>query len=99
MAMEPIRDSILFAFEDTVRQGMFDEVSSGGIILGKNSDSTTGSPRWAKVLAVGPDVDTNDIKIGGTVLIENLAWTEGFEHDGVKIWKTDVTKIMAIKEA
>jgi len=97
--MQPIRDGILFAFEDDVSKGMFDEKSEGGIILSRNADSSTSSARWGKVLAVGPKVPTKEVDIGSRVLIEPMMWTEGFEHDGVKIWKTDYTKVMAIQEA
>lgn len=92
--LEPIRNNILFVFEDNVRSdGMFGEETESGIIYKTHNDSA-GAPRWGTVLAVGPDV--TEIENGDRILIEPLMWTEGFVHDGVKIWQTNDEKVMAL---
>ena len=95
--LSPTRNNILFAFFDETTNGKFFDTSDGGIILGKATvHDMMEQARWVRVLAVGPDV--TEVAIGDVVLIEPLMWTEGFTHDYVEIWKTDETKILAIKE-
>lgn len=91
--LRPLKDSILFVFMDDVNYKGFSNKTATGIIY-KSLDDGLNSPRWAKVLAVGPTVDT--IKPGMHILIEALRWTEGFKFDGVMIWKTVEKEVMAI---
>src|SRR5258708_2612002 len=35
-------------------------------------------PRWARVLAVGPDVEDDDVKIGDLILCDTLKWGRKF---------------------
>ena len=50
-----------------------------------------------KVVAVGPKVDP-EITVGTKILIEPLMWTDGFTHDGVKLWQTTDAKVIGIEE-
>jgi co-chaperonin GroES (HSP10) len=59
----------------------FDErISSGGIIL-LNDDRTNAGvrPRWAKVYALGPDFDDDEIQIGKWLCIAHGRWTRGID--------------------
>ncbi len=93
--LEPIKDSVVFAFEDTVVNGRFVETSDSGIYLGRSEagQRDAQAPRWVKVLAVGPDVP-REIVAGSRVLVEPSQWTYGMEYDGVKLWRTTADKIM-----
>lgn len=66
--------------------------SKGGIILRDDNGKDHGiRPRWAKVYAVGEDVD--DLFIGDWVLLEHGRWTFGMDIEtttGVdKVWVID----------
>lgn len=93
--LSPIRDSFLFVFFNDTSQGRFHDRSKSGIILTNNDfDSQHKYARWAKVLAVGPEV--KDFKNGAIVLIEYGRWTQGFKYDDVDIWKSDARQVCAI---
>ena len=98
MALRPLKNYFLFAFFNETSGGMFGpDRNRGKIMLVGRDIMTQGTlPRWAKVLAVGPEV--TDISVGDIVLIEAGKWTIGFEHEGVKIWKSDQDKVLAIGE-
>lgn len=57
------------------------KISAGGIIVLDDNMKQSGiRPRWAKVLAVGPDVDPRDnINVGDFLLLEHLGWVRGME--------------------
>ena len=97
-----IKNHILFAFFDKVKDGRFVGKSDSTIVIPSSAgqyinDESAGQARYGKVLAVGPDCDP-EIKAGTVVLIEKLMWSEGFEHEDVKVWRTDDTKILAIRD-
>lgn len=97
MALRPLKDSFLFAFFNETAQGLFFERNSGVIQLtNKDWDSMGKFARWGKVLAIGPQVE--DFSVGDIVLIEAGMWTVGCEFDGVKVWKSDESKVIAIGE-
>ena len=91
-----LNDSILFVFLDGANSKGFTNQTESGIVY-KSAEDSLNSPRWGKILAIGPKVE--DVSVGQVVLIESLQWTEGFKHDGVTIWRTVESKIMAIRES
>lgn len=92
--LELIKDSIIFAFEDKVVNGNFVETSASGIYLGRDKHRAVNEPRWARVVAVGPEA--YDVKRGDRILIEPTMWTEGMVHDGVTLWRTIEKHVIAI---
>ena len=92
--IKPIRKNILFIFLDEIVGGQFQTKTESGIILRSFDDSIKGE-RWGKVLAVGPEV--TEVNNGEDILIEALQWTEGFVHDGVKVWMTQEDKVLCVK--
>ena len=95
--IEPLRNGILFMFlEKTDDSGGFKGNTDWGFDLGVNTDETSKRGRWARTIAVGPDV--TDVKEDMFIYIEPLMWTVGFNHNGFKIWKTDETKILATSD-
>jgi co-chaperonin GroES (HSP10) len=94
--IDPIKNSILFQFDDEVRGGRFHDVSESGIILGSSHDSQVKVARWGTVVAIGPDVE--DIGVGEHILIEAMGWTSDITADGVRVWRTDDTKVLAVEE-
>ena len=95
--LKPIHDAILFTFVDPIKGIMFVEQTVSGIFLGQSHVKSATTARWAKVLAIGPEVD--NCGAGDTVLVEPLMWTEGFNFQKIRIWKTDASKILAVMEA
>lgn len=85
----------MFAFYDEVTGGIFRDKSEAGIQL-ILQDQGGGEPRWGKIVAMGPNV-TDELNSGDDILIEPLMWTNGLEHEGVKIWVTDETKILLVR--
>lgn len=96
--LTPIRNGILFVFTDTLKGKFFQETTDWGLNIVGGHENTAKAGRWGKVLAVGPEVDHEDVTSGTYIFIEPLMWTVGFKHDGVQIWKTDITKVLAVSE-
>lgn len=92
--LELIKDSIIFAFEDKVAGNNFTETSATGIYLGKDNHRAANSPRWGRVIAVGPEVDA--VKQHDRILIEPTMWTIGMEHDGITLWRTAESHVLCI---
>lgn len=97
MKLYPLLNGILFVFNEQLEQGKFVEYH-GKVYVGKSDDSSIKNARWGKVIAIGPDVKDDGIKVGKHILIEPLAWTKGLEYDGIKIWRTDESRVMAVSE-
>jgi len=93
MTIKPLRNVVMFEFLDETigAKGAFVPSSYGGRIALVAGTNTQKINRWGKVLAVGPDAG---VAVGDYVLIESLMWMEGTKIDGVKMWKTDDTKII-----
>ena len=87
--LRPIRNGIFFVFEEEVEKGVFIEKTSFNFILKNDPSTTVNRARWARVLAVGHEVDDEDIKVGAEILIEPLKWTDQHDFEGQKFWKTD----------
>lgn len=95
--IRPIRDVIL------VRDMNFGEQkTSSGIVLRSDDGKSEGvKPRWAKVFAIGPEVD--DVKVGDWVLLEHGRWSRGLEveeDDGTKfdMWRADPAGIIMVSD-
>lgn len=74
-------------------------LTRGGIILTDDNGSERGiRARWAKVYAVGPDVQ--DITVGEWVLIEHGRWTERLtlelDDGAVEVWGIDFPKAVLV---
>ncbi len=96
--IKPTTNNILFQFTDEVRGGMFFDVEKSGIVVGKSNDMSAKTSRWGKVIAVGPDVSPDEVKVGQNILIEALRWTESFTVDGQKYWFTRVPEVMCVED-
>lgn len=99
--LRALLNNIIFQFEDKLATAngvkQFSETTSWGFDLRSNFDLNTKSPRWGKVVSVGPDV-SEDIKPGTFILIEALKWTEGADVDGQIFWKTNEDQVLAVRE-
>jgi co-chaperonin GroES (HSP10) len=74
-----------------------ERISKGGLILPADDGKSEGiRPRWAEVIAVGPD--QKEIKVGEFVLVEHGRWTRGMKIvvDGneIEIRRVDVNDIL-----
>ena len=96
--LTPLFDGILFIFVDDLKKGFFQEQTDWGFEIHGNSDNSAKNGRWGKVVAVGPDVDEEDIENGTFIFVEPLMWTKGVKHDDVEVWKTDSSKVMAVSQ-
>lgn len=92
--LNPLRDVILFEFIDETSgmQRSFTDVTKSGIIIA-HAPSQQKIARWGRVLAVGPE---SGVKVGEYVLIEALQWTTRTEVDGLIIWKTEDSRVLAV---
>ncbi len=96
------KNDILFQFEDedaVLFDGKrsargFKEQTDWGFVFTSSKDSASNA-RWGKVVAVGPEVDS-DIFVGRRILIENLKWTEGVEFERQTYWKTNDEVVLAL---
>jgi len=94
--IRPLNNNIMFQFLEQTggKKGVFQEdARASGIIIVASNDKQK-VHRWAEVLAVGPKVD--GVVPGDFILIEALMWMEGTEVDGVRMWKTDDSKVLAV---
>lgn len=91
--IKPLKNNIMFKFLDETAgsKGKFNERTKGLIVLPTGLDSAQKQPRWAEVIAVGPEAA---VEVGEYIYIEALQWTFGTEVDGVKMWKTDDSKVI-----
>lgn len=97
MKIFPLRNNIMFQFLDETSgsKGKFtDRKLASGIIL-PTLDSSQKLPRWGVVIEKGPQAQ---VEVGEYILIESLMWTFGTEVDGVKMWKTDDTKVIMVTD-
>jgi co-chaperonin GroES (HSP10) len=93
--VRPINNNVLFQFieETSGSRGNFIERQLASGIIIPVLPSKQKVHRWGKAIAVGPKAE---VQVGDYILVESLMWMEGTEVDGVKMWKTDDSKILAI---
>lgn len=98
MTLYPIRKNIIFKFTDNVGGINFIPQTKSGIILTDNQKFTElHSPKWGLLVSCGPEVD-KEISEAKYVLIEPGKWTNYFELDREKFWKTEEEFIMAVTD-
>ena len=107
MKLRCLRNGILFAFiQNETGHGLFEEKTNWGFTMtpgsylhGKdkeNFDRALQVGRWAKVLTIGPECE--EVEVGDYVCIEPTMYTNAFMHDGIKIRKSDESKVMLISK-
>ena len=91
----PLGNGFLFTFFSDTAKGQFIERNKGQIILTHQDLDHQGKyARWGKVEAVGSEV--KGFKVGDIDLIEALQWTKGFDFEGMRFWKSDEEKVIAL---
>lgn len=94
MNVTTMRNNILFSFNDKVKDGKFVEVTASGIYMGFQAIDSSQKAREATALVVGPKC--TDVKVGDTILIEPLQWTEELKMGGERFWLTTEDKVIGI---
>jgi len=97
--LQSIKDHIIFQFLDQVdSRGMFlPERTLSGLYRPTSSDDSAKLPRWAKVVALGPDCD-EDLRVEGCeILIGALRWTKGGKCNGQSYWRTDQKEVLGYR--
>lgn len=96
MNIKPLGNNVMFRFLDITggAKGRFTDTHRSGIILVPTVASQK-VHRWGQVIASGPD---SAVAEGDYILVENLMWMEGTQVEGVKMWKTDDSKILAVTD-
>lgn len=97
MKLSPLGKNIIFIFCEDTSGGKFQPSHAGRIQIVSKNEQHNHAPKWGKVYLTGPDVDP-EIVPHEYILIEPLQWTPGFEFDGIKFWKTDSDKVMAVSK-
>ncbi|MGL5917388.1 MAG: hypothetical protein ACRCZC_06765 [Culicoidibacterales bacterium] len=90
-----LKNSIIFTFAQTTRDGYFRNETSWGFKI-SGSDYDSNKARWGKVEIIGPDV--KHVKVGQYILIEPLKWTTAIEHNGIEYWRTAEPFVMGTTE-
>lgn len=85
--LQPIRDKV---FVTDMEAGV--RLTTGGIILPDDDMKESGvHPRWAKVYAVGPEVD--GLTPGDWILLAHGRWTNGIDleigGEAIRVWCID----------
>lgn len=100
MELKAIKNHIIFKFEDDVINGKFNETNDWGFVIAAshNDDATIKGVRWGVPVSVGPDAEVDGIVPFKTrILIEPLMWSEGFDFEGQRLWRTDTTRVMGFE--
>lgn len=100
--IKPINTKILFQFVEDVDCVSFKTVSNSGIVLVENQSEQVKTPRWGKVLAVGDQIENEEVSVGEYILIEPLGWTNAMSLESTqaaeKFWFTQLDKIMCVSD-
>lgn len=95
--IRPLRDKILV---DQFKKG--EQITRGGIIVLDDDGRDRGvRPRWAKVFAVGKEIDF--VHVGDWILIEHGRWSREMklqDHDKTEfsLWSVDPYGILGIAD-
>ena len=98
--LEPIANHVLFQFEDDVdraRLNAFKRKTNWGFEMSSHIDDTTKSPRWVKIIGLGPDVE-EELQVGQRVLVDALKWTRVVDYKGLRFARTDPQQILAVDD-
>lgn len=98
MNIKPLRDNVFFQFLDPTSNTRFGGKTRGGIELPTIIQEQTGVARWGQVTAIGPEVHTEEIKVGAYVLIEAGRWSSGFKAGDEKHWQTREEWCIAVSD-
>ncbi len=107
MKLRCLRNGFLFAFlQNETAHGLFEEktawgftMTPGSYLRGKDNpryNDAMQKARWAKVLTIGPECE--EVEVGDYVCVEPTMYTNAFVHDGIKIRKSDESKVMLISK-
>jgi len=98
--LKAIRNHIIFQFEEDKTKHMgidqFKEETDWGFEFATTTDGME-SARYVRVVATGPDCDP-DIQPGMRICVDKLKWTNEFEVDGEKYWRTDSDQVLFVEE-
>ncbi len=99
MNIRAIRNHIVFQFLDNVTlAGVFDETkSTGGIVLPSDKHESAKSPRWAKIVCLGPECSDILRGDGCEILIDALRWSPGINYQDTNIWRTDEDQLLGYR--
>ena len=98
--LEPIADHVLFEFVDETEKGghnLFKNKTKWGFEVAATHQDTTNTPRWVKIIGLGPDVPDCH-HVGQVVLVEPLRWTRQVDYKGLQFARTDPDQIIAVDD-
>ncbi len=118
MSVLPVRPTHDFLFIDIVDRNVTKKDLGEGKVLHLLSDDSFGPqgprdpiaashpgvrPRWARVLAIGPEVPDGDLDIGDLVLCDTLKWGHGIPLGRVGLntvffWRINVNDVLLIDQ-
>jgi hypothetical protein len=99
MEVAAIHNHIVFQFLDRVNsQGIFDETKTmGGIVLPSDKHESAKSPRWAKIISLGPKC-SDILRVDGCeILIDALRWSPGVKYQDQPLWRTDEDQLLGYR--
>lgn len=92
--LEPIADHIIIADIESESE----RVQKGIIIPSESGEQRGIRPRWARVIAVGPEQD--DVEPGQWILVEHGRWTRGAQLDDDNVYrKVDPNGMMLVSDS
>jgi hypothetical protein len=96
--LKPLTTGIFFEFcDDTTGDRFINSAASKTIVIASTAGQQTGLARWGFVTEIGPDVV--NVSTGDFILVEPGMWTQHFINRGVRTWKTNEEKVMAISDS
>lgn len=92
--LTPIDFGVFFIFVDETTHTSFINKTNAGIVLLKDKGPQTAIPRWGVVIQIAEAV--TDVLPGDYILVEAGMWTSSFDTSGMRLWKTEESKILAV---
>lgn len=82
-SLKPLKDKV---FVSDLDSGM--KLTNGGVILPDDDMTERGiRERWARVVAIGPEVD--DLEVGDWILVKHGRWSNKLEFADKNLWMVE----------
>lgn len=100
--MTPILNNIIFKFTEEVVKAngkqVLKETTNWGFKIVSSFDDQAKKARVGEIVYLSEAAKKEGLDVGMLILIEPLMWTTSVEVDGEQLWKTDVSKVLAVLE-
>ena len=98
----PIRDYVIFTFCANLTKSTFQPISKGGIIISDKDDYDEHTlPQWVQIHALGPEVQSEDLRNAKYAMLEAQMWTAKVRLNGPygeHLWRTEEQHVIFVSD-